>query len=70
MAKQRDNLTQRLAYSPLEAAALLGVSAASVNRWLAAGMVPSIRLGTRRLISRRALTTLLEGGDPKTPPTA
>jgi excisionase family DNA binding protein len=61
MAKDRSNFDRRLAFSPAETAALLGVSPAALDRWIKSGRVPSIKLGDRRLISRAALDALLAG---------
>src|SRR5215207_4445120 len=46
------------------AAERLGISRAGVERLVASGRLPSLRLGRRRLIAVRALSQLLaEGGD-------
>ncbi|MDR7450138.1 MAG: helix-turn-helix domain-containing protein [Armatimonadota bacterium] len=42
-----------------EAARLLGVSRTTLYNFLQAGRLPSLRLGGRRLIPRRALVALL-----------
>ena len=55
----------RLAYSPSEAAAALGVSRATVYKLLEDGTIPSCSIGRRRLIRREALEQFLvdlEGG--------
>lgn len=50
---------QRLAVSPTEAAALLGVSRTTMRRWLAAGTVPSTKIGGTRLIRLADLHALM-----------
>jgi excisionase family DNA binding protein len=50
----------RLAYSPAEAAAVLGISRARLYQLLDDGTVPSLKLGRRRLIRRDALISLLD----------
>lgn len=51
---------ERLAYSPNEAAAVLGISRARLYQLLDDGTIPSVKLGRRRLIRRDALVSLLE----------
>lgn len=56
---------ERLAYSPAEAAAEIGISRAKLYQLLDDGTIPSLKLGRRRLIRREALVNLLaelEGG--------
>lgn len=61
---------ERLAYSPAEAAAELGISRAKLYQLLDDGTIPSLKLGRRRLIRHEALVALLAelearpGGDP------
>ncbi len=55
--------SQRLAFSPDEAADLLGVSRTLVFELLGNGRLPSVLLGRRRLIPATALTAILETGD-------
>jgi excisionase family DNA binding protein len=50
----------RLTYSVTQVARLLGLSSDSVYKAVRLGQIPSLRLGRRLLISRAALTTLLE----------
>lgn len=50
---------ERLAYSPAEAAACIGVSRARLYQLIDDGTIPSIKLGRRRLIRRQALEQLL-----------
>ena len=54
-----DGATQRLAYSPAEAAALLGIARQTLYARMADGTVPSLILGRRRLIRAAALERLL-----------
>ncbi len=49
-----------LAYSPAEAAELLGISRAKLYQLLDDGTVPSLKLGRRRLIRAEALSATLE----------
>lgn len=51
--------SDRLAYSPAEVSALLGVSTRSVVRAVDRGELPSAKLGARRLIPAAAVTRLL-----------
>ena len=54
----------RLAYSPAEAAALIGCSRGFVYSLMEAGILRSVRVGGRRLIPKSALGELVEG-EPK-----
>lgn len=56
--EQRHN-PKRLAYSPAEAAALLGCARSSIYQSLRRGDVRSVLLGGRRLIPAAELTRLL-----------
>ena len=49
-----------LAYSPEQAAALLGVHERTIRKYVAAGVIPSKRLGTRWLIPADALRDWLK----------
>lgn len=51
---------ERLAYSPTEAAAALGISRAKLYQLLESGELPSITLGRRRLIRPAAIEALLD----------
>lgn len=58
----------RLAYSPAEAAHLIGISRARLYQLLDDGTIPSCKIGRRRLIRHQALLDLLDrleerGGD-------
>lgn len=50
----------RLTYSPAEAAAAIGISRARLYQLLNDGTIPSLKLGSRRLIRREALAALLD----------
>jgi len=54
------DVVDRLAYSPLEAAQMLGLSRARLYQLLDDGSLPSLKLGRRRLIRREALVELLD----------
>lgn len=51
--------TFRLAYSPAEAAEILGVSRAHVHALIAQGILPSLKLGRSRRIRAEALAERL-----------
>ena len=59
----------RLVLSVTEAAGLLGISRGLAYELVARGELPSLRLGRRILVPRRALVALLEAGfaDPVDP---
>jgi hypothetical protein len=64
--------SRRLAYAPNELPALLGVSIASVRRYLAEGILPSVKLrGGRLLVPAAGLDRMLAGAggapDPEKP---
>ena len=50
----------RLAYSPAEAAEVLGISRPGIYNYLRDGTLPSLKLGRRRLIRHEALVALLD----------
>jgi excisionase family DNA binding protein len=52
---------ERLAYSPEEAAELLGISGELVHDLLRTGQLGSVRAGRRRLIAKHHLETFLAG---------
>lgn len=54
---------ERQAYSPSEAAQILGVSRAFIYLRMDDGTLPSVKLGRRRLIPRAAIDALFSGGD-------
>ena len=55
------NGSQRLVMSVPEAAEALGISRAHAYEMVARGDLPSVRLGRRVLVPRRALERLVEG---------
>ena len=59
----------RLVLSVTEAAGLLGISRGLAYELVARGELPSLRLGRRIVVPRRALAALLEAGaaDPVDP---
>ena len=57
-----DEPASRLAYSVQEVAQALGISRDMVNDLLRTGQLGSIKVGRRRLISRKHLERLLESG--------
>jgi excisionase family DNA binding protein len=58
---QRNAFAERLAYSPDEAAELLGVSRELVHDLLRTGQLGSVKAGRRRLIAKRHLEAFLAG---------
>lgn len=59
-----------LAYSPAEAARVIGISRARLYELMAEGVVPSLKLGHRRLIRRQAIDqplAELEAGEIEVP---
>lgn len=53
------SLADRLAYSPAEVAQALGCTRQHVYNLIDRGVIPSLKLGNRRLIRAEALTALL-----------
>ena len=58
---ERNAFTERLAYSPDEAAELLGISRELVHDLLRTGQLGSVKAGRRRLIARHHLEAFLAG---------
>jgi excisionase family DNA binding protein len=58
---ERNALAGRLAYSPEEAADLLGISKELVHDLLRTGQLGSVKAGRRRLIGKRHLEAFLAG---------
>ena len=58
---ERNAFAERLAYSPDEAAELLGISRELVHDLLRTGQLGSVKAGRRRLIARRHLEAFLAG---------
>ena len=58
---EHNALAQRLAYSPDEAAELLGISTELVHDLLRTGQLGSRKAGRRRLIAKRHLEAFLAG---------
>lgn len=59
---ERDAFAGRLAYSPDEAAELLGISRELVHDLLRTGQLRSVKAGRRRLIAKHHLESFLDGG--------
>jgi excisionase family DNA binding protein len=57
----RNAFAERLAYSPDEAAELLGISRKLVHDLLRTGQLGSVKAGRRRLIARHHLEAFLAG---------
>jgi excisionase family DNA binding protein len=55
-------MRQSLAVSPDEAAALANVCRVTIYKWMADGLLPSRKLGKRRLIAVADLERLVTGG--------
>jgi excisionase family DNA binding protein len=62
-ASDRSPGEPRLAFGVQEVADALGVSRELVKHMIRTGQLPSVKLGRRRLISRKALERFLAGGD-------
>ena len=58
----RNPTEPRLAFGVQEVADALGVSRELVKHMIRTGELPSVKLGRRRLISRKALERFLSGG--------
>jgi excisionase family DNA binding protein len=58
---ERSALFERLAYSPDEAAELLGISTELVHDLLRTGQLGSVKAGRRRLIAKHHLEAFLAG---------
>jgi excisionase family DNA binding protein len=58
---ERDPSAERLAYSPDEAAELLGISRELVHDLLRTGQLKSVKAGRRRLIAKHHLEAFLAG---------
>jgi excisionase family DNA binding protein len=58
----RNTFARRLAYSPEEAADLMGISRELVHDLLRTGQIKSVKAGRRRLIARKAIEEFLDGG--------
>ena len=58
---KRNAFAERLAYSPDEAAELLGISRELVHDLLRTGQLRSVKAGRRRLIAKHHLQTFLAG---------
>jgi excisionase family DNA binding protein len=58
---KRNAFVDRLAYSPEEAAELLGISKELVHDLLRTGQLGSVKAGRRRLISKHHLEAFLAG---------
>src|SRR5258708_27572519 len=66
---ERDAFAERLAYSPDEAAELLGISRELVHDLLRTGQLGSVKAGRRRLIGKHHLEEFLAGEQSgRTPP--
>ena len=58
---KRNDFAERLAYSPDEAAELLGISRELVHDLLRTGQLGSVKAGRRRLIAKHHLQAFLAG---------
>ena len=58
---------ERVTYTVAEVAQALGIGERQAYQAVHAGTIPSIRIGTRTLIPRRALQRLLDAGDEHEP---
>lgn len=62
MTTTNGQVPQRLAYSPREAAELIGVSRGQIYVLMKRGDLPSISVGRARRITHEALLGLIENG--------
>jgi len=60
------DLPQRMMYTVVEAAALLGISKSTAHELISRGELEAVRLGGRRLISPKVLETMI--GERPPPP--
>ena len=58
-----DELERRVTITIPEAAKLIGVHEQTLRRYIARGIIPSVRLGSRVLIPTKALREWLESGN-------
>ena len=58
-------MTDRLAVSKKEAAAMLGVSERSLNNWVRQGKLTARKAGTRLLFPVKSLQNFLDGVEPE-----
>ncbi len=63
MNKSEPAVEERVTYTVAEVAPMLGIGERQAYEAVHAGTIPSIRIGTRILIPRRALQRLLDAGD-------
>lgn len=61
-------MSTKLTYTVTEAAELLGISRSSAYECVRRGEIPSLTLGRRVVIPRRALEALLDGGRARPEP--
>jgi len=61
-------VSTKLTYTVTEAAELLGISRSSAYECVHRGEIPSLTLGRRVVIPRRALEALLDGGPARSEP--
>ena len=56
--------TEKMAFSPLETANVLGLSLNATYQYIREGVIPHCRIGRRILVPRRELEALLASGIP------
>lgn len=64
MSDQEHSATEALTLTIPEAARLLGISLSKAYEAARLGQIPTIRLGTRVLVSRRRLENMVDGQAP------
>jgi excisionase family DNA binding protein len=55
-------MNEKLAYRVDDAAKSIGISRATLYRWIASGKLKTVKVGAVRLVSAKALHSLIERG--------
>ena len=57
--KEQQSHVDRVAYRPRDVGKLFGLSVRTIERWIEAGELPSVRIGGTRLVPKSAIDALL-----------